>query len=245
MYHKPGTETARQVMTVSNTVSKRSQPVALVIDEVRRMIASGELLPGQQIRQESMAERLGVSRLPVREGLRQLTADGLVSHVHNVGFTVTRLSQDEFDQIYTMRYLLETQVIRGLPRASAAQLAEITAAGDAVTQACQRLDLSGMRHCNQDFHFAIFRLSDQGLIVAEIQRLWNWATPYHAVYLFSHDSRETVLAEHAAMIEALRAGDNDRLVALMDQHRHGSETQLAPILAPNLLARPAAPGNPH
>ena len=66
-----------------------AQAVLRVADEVRRMIVSGELLPGHPVRQEHMAGRLGVSRLPVREALRQLAADGLVSHVHNVGYTVT------------------------------------------------------------------------------------------------------------------------------------------------------------
>lgn len=73
--------------------------VRRVTDELRRMIVSGELLPGQPVRQEHMAEQLGVSRVPVREALRLLSADGLVSHVHNVEYAVTRLGQKEFGQI--------------------------------------------------------------------------------------------------------------------------------------------------
>lgn len=191
------------------------------------MIVSGELLPGQPVRQEHMAERLGVSRLPVREALRELSADGLVSHVHNVGYTVTRLSQQEFSQVYTMRRLLETEVIRDLPRPTDEQLAGIIAINDAVAEACARLDLLTMRQRNQDFHFGIFRLSPHAMIVSEIERLWNWAAPYHAVYLYSEDGRRAVLAEHAEMIGALRAGDNARLAALMDEHREGGTAAIA------------------
>ena len=200
------------------------------------MIVSGELLPGHPVRQEQLAARLGVSRLPVREALRQLAADGLVCHVPNVGYTVRRLSQEDFDQIYTMRRLLEAEVIRDLPRASDEQLAGIIALGDAVAEAGDRLDVLGMRTQNQAFHFAIFRLSPHPLIVGEIERLWDLAAPYHAIYLYSADGRRTVLAEHAEMIGALREGDNARLTALMEQHRHGSETHLFAAAAGSGLA---------
>jgi DNA-binding GntR family transcriptional regulator len=204
-----------------------SQAVRRVVDEVRRMIVTGELLPGHPVRQEHMAERLGVSRLPVREALRQLSANGLVSHVHNVGYTVTRLSQQEFDQIYTMRRLLESEVISDLPRPTGEQMSGIIAACDAVADAAARLDLLAMRQRNQDFHFAIFRLSPRTMIIDEIERLWNWAAPYHAVYLFYAEGRRAVLAEHAEMVRALRDYDLARLSALMDEHRRGGEAAIS------------------
>jgi DNA-binding GntR family transcriptional regulator len=190
------------------------------------MIVSGVLLPGHPVRQEHLAAQLGVSRLPVREALRQLAADGLVSHIPNVGYAVRRLSQEDFGQIYTMRRLLEAEVIRDLPRVPDERLAEVIALGDAVAEAGGRLDVPEMRTQNQAFHFAIFRLSPRPLIVDQIERLWDLAAPYHAMYLYSAEGRRTVLAEHAAMIVALREGDNARLAALMEQHRHGSETHL-------------------
>ena len=200
--------------------------VRRVADELRRLIASGELLPGQPVRQEHMAEQLGVSRLPVREALRLLSADGLVSHVHNVGYTVTRLGQAEFGQIYPMRRLLESEVVRDLPRATTAQLTAIAEVNDQVAEAAGKLDLAAMRARNQDFHFAIFRLSPRVLIVAEIERLWNLAAPYHAMYLYSADARRAVLAEHAEILAALRAADNEKLAALLEQHRQGPEKHL-------------------
>jgi DNA-binding GntR family transcriptional regulator len=201
-----------------------------VVRELRRMIMSGELLPGQQIRQEVMAERLGVSRLPIREGLRQLTSDGLVVHVPNAGFSVARLSQAEFEQTYLMRHVLESEVLRRLPEPTTERLQRIRELEARVAEAAGRLDLAEMRLRNHDFHFEIFRLSGLDLVIGEIERLWNWAAPYHALYLFSEESRKAVLDEHAQMVEALAAGDNERLVQLMNQHRHGSEVQLGLML---------------
>jgi DNA-binding GntR family transcriptional regulator len=225
--------------TEGTEVRPVSKAVERVVVELRRMISSGELLPGQQIRQESMAEQLSVSRLPVREGLRQLAADGLVRHVHNVGYTVTRLSQSEFDEIYLMRRLLETEVIGRLPMPPTRELLQqVIGLNNKVISAADQLDLVEMRQQNQEFHFAIFRLSNLKMVIDEIERLWNWAAPYHSVYLLSPASRRAVIDEHAAMIDALRTGDNDRLVKLMDLHRHGSEAQLGLMLGGSPIARP-------
>ncbi|MGC7101788.1 GntR family transcriptional regulator [Amycolatopsis lurida] len=216
------------------------QAVSRVVDGIKQMILSGELLPGQQLRQEQMAATLGVSRLPVREGLRQLVADGLVTHEHNVGFAVARLSRAEFDQVYLMRRLLETEAIRSLPRPTAAQLDEIRGLAEAVERAAAEVDLPGMRSANSEFHLAIFRLSPLNLVVGEITRIWAWALPYHSVYLHDEAGRDRILAEHRQMVDALGDGDLERFVELMDTHRDGSETQLNLMLQAGATARPSA-----
>lgn len=212
------------------------QAVARVVNRIKQMIVSGELLPGQQLRQEQMAATLGVSRLPVREGLRQLAADGLVTHQHNVGFAVTRLSRAEFQQVYLMRRLLETEVIRTLGRPAPEQLAAITELAEEVEAAAADVDLTRMRESNSRFHLELFALSGLDLVVAEISRIWTWALPYHAVYLYDPAGRERILAEHRGMLAALEAGDVERLVELMDSHRAGSEAQLDLVLAAGVAA---------
>lgn len=202
-----------------------------VVDELQRMIISGELLPGQQVRQELMAERLGVSRLPIREGLRQLTAEGLVRHTHNVGYTVARLEQSEFDQIYLMRAALEREVLSTLPVLDRAALAEIRAHADAVIKASDRVDILAMRLSNQAFHFAMFDRSPMKLIVQEIRRLWTLAMPYHLAYLYDPAGRATVLREHEEMFAALSDHDNHRLAELMDGHRRGGESSTNSLLS--------------
>jgi DNA-binding GntR family transcriptional regulator len=206
------------------------QAVSRVVDEIKEMIVSGELLPGRQLRQEHLAAALGVSRLPVREALRQLVAEGLVVHEHNVGFAVARLNRAEFEQVYLMRRLLETEVIHSLPRPAAEELAQIAALAEEVERAAAELDLPRMRTLNSRFHLAIFALSDLNLVVGEIRRIWTWALPYHAVYLYDEAGRARVLAEHREMVAALGDGDVDRLVDLMDAHRAGSEAQLSLML---------------
>src|SRR5947207_6600193 len=81
---------------------------------LRSAILQGNLSPGEQIRQAEWADRLGISRIPVREALKSLAAEGLLSHDHNRGYFVTRFGPLEMAQIYLMRRLLEAELIRGL-----------------------------------------------------------------------------------------------------------------------------------
>lgn len=201
-----------------------------VVDAIERLIVTGELLPGHPIRQEEMAERLGVSRLPIREALRQLSAEGLVEHVHNVGYTVARLQQNDFDQIYLMRGALEREVLATIPRLGDDTITHIRALGELVTDAADRGDILDMRLRNQTFHFAIFEQSPLNLVTAELRRLWTMAMPYHAAYLYDPEVRRRVLAEHDAMISALAEHDNARLIELMNEHRRGGETSTGNML---------------
>lgn len=217
------------------------------MQEIERLIVSGELLPGQPIRQVLMAERLGVSRLPIREALRHLTAEGLVEHEHNVGYTVARLQQSDFDQIYLMRAALEPDVLRSLPLFDEKALAEVAGAAALVADAATSGDVLAMRLHNHAFHFAIFERSPLNLVVAEVRRLWTLAMPYHAAYLYDPAARERVVAEHDQMIEALVRHDNERLVALMDEHRRGGETSTGMMLRSTRTAviPPADPAIPE
>lgn len=219
-------------MATKTPTDRASAPgVTHVVDELERMIITGELLPGQSVRQELMAERLGVSRLPIREALGQLTAAGLVEHQRNIGYTVARLDQSEFDQIYLMRAALEREVLAVLPPFGDEDLAEISALAEQVSVAAEAGDILGMRMRNQEFHFAMFERSGLRLVVAELRRLWNLAMPYHAAYLYDPQVRRRVCDEHDAMLVALADGDNAALIELMNQHRHGGETSTGIMLA--------------
>src|SRR5262245_62073768 len=85
-----------------------------VANALRDAILQGDLSPGEQIRQAEWAERLGTSRIPVREALKALAAEGLLSHDHNRGYFVIRFGADEMAQIYLLRRLLETELLRSL-----------------------------------------------------------------------------------------------------------------------------------
>lgn len=218
--------------TVSPAASdaRKKSVVSRVVDEIRWMMRSGELVPGQQVRQESLAVRLGVSRIPVREALKALETEGVLRHEPHVGYSVTRLTGDELRQAYLMRRALETEVLLALPRLSTTRLRELTELNQAIGEAVAAGDVSRIAAANQAFHFAMFGYSGLGLVVDEIDRLWKMTDPYRTVHLYDSAARKRVVREHRAMIAALRRGDNATVVELMNTHREKTVADLSAAL---------------
>lgn len=210
--------------------------VAEAVEQIREMLASMELLPGQALRQEALATRLEVSRAPVREALRILASEGLLEHTRNVGYTVKRLTAAEFEQTYLMRRVLETELLRALPQLTGGQIAGLDRTNRAMESALAAGDFAGMRRLNIDFHFRLFRLSGMDLVVDELRRIWALSDAYRSAYLVVPAAQRRIVAEHDEMIEALRRGDVEQVIGLMDTHRHGTRDQIA-----SMLGTPAIP----
>jgi DNA-binding GntR family transcriptional regulator len=197
---------------------------------LREMVHDGVLLPGQPIRQGAIADRLGISRVPVREALKSLEADGLVVASPSGGFAVVRLSPEELGQIYLMRRLLETELltrITDVPESVLAELSELNARMAALVDQPTR----ELRALNEEFHFQMFALSGLGHVVSETARLWSKTAPYRIVYSAGRDARARIVTEHDNLVRALRAGDTALLVRLMDEHRRTSEQSVVSILS--------------
>jgi len=210
--------------------STRRDASARVLQSLTEMIVNGELLPGQQVHQERISQQLNVSRLPLREAMKQLTAAGLLKHTYNAGYTVTRLDSSEFDQIYLLRSILEAEVLRRISAPTDEAAAQIEDVCAQVERAADAVDLESMRALNREFHFLIFNLSGLNILVDELHRVWTLIAPYHAIYYSDETARNRVLAEHRQMLEAARRGDGERLAELMSAHRQGGEGNLNDLL---------------
>lgn len=199
-------------------------------DAVRVLIFDRELLPGEQIRQDSLSARLGLSRSPVREALRSLTSEGLVTYSPRQGYFVSRLSRDELRQIYLMREVLERELLRRIPPVPAVTTDHLDALNADMRGFAEHGAITRLLAANREFHAAILRLSGQDLVCQQVQTLWARSESYRANYLWAPEHRARVIDEHADMVQALRAGDLDALGCLADQHRRASADALYGML---------------
>jgi len=201
-----------------------------LVDALYTLIRTGELSPGERVDQRSVSERLNVSRTPLREALRALAADGVLTRTPNAGYVVTKLSAVDLLQYYSMRAFLEAEVLRAIQWPTKQQFADLCGLNEVCRQVAVDGDLEALIAANRDFHLAIFRLSPLKIMVAEIERIWRVSEPYRALHLSNAERRSNVAADHDVMLEAIERRDADELVALMDRHRSASRNALQEML---------------
>ena len=199
-----------------------------VLAEVRRAITSGELRPGAAIRQEALAERLQVSRVPLREALKTLEGEGLVSYRAHRGYRVAELSMADLREVYRLREILEAEAVRAaVPLLDEAVFGELEAAQAAVERAAEAGAVTRMAEANRRFHFTLFEAAAMPRLVRIIGTLWDSTDAYRSLYYAGEENRRHVLAEHRAALAALRAGDAEGAVRWFDRHRDAAVEVLA------------------
>ncbi|MEV6247909.1 GntR family transcriptional regulator [Streptomyces sp. NPDC051742] len=218
---------------MSSAVQKRRPQTAqqFVLGELRRAITSGELRPGDQIRQDALAARFEVSRVPLREALKSLEAEGLVVHHIHRGYFVAELSLDDLEEIYRIRELLETEAVRTafarMPEGTVAALERIQRE---VERAATEGDVPGMAAANRLFHFTLIEASGMPRLVRLITTLWDSTDAYRSLYYTEDPHRKQAVHEHRAVISALRHGDEEAAIRWLDEHRAHAVAALRRIL---------------
>jgi DNA-binding GntR family transcriptional regulator len=203
------------------------------LDGLRRAIVSGDLVPGQRVNQEDVAEMLGVSIAPVREALRVLEQEGQVTYRPRRGYLVTELRTEDLQEIYALRQVLEERAARqALPALDADELQRIAAAADDCAAAAARGDVAAELEANRRFHFGLLESPGQPHTMRVIRLLWDSTEAYRALYYNSPEERRRAGQSHVRILEALRRGDADRLVAELDAHRSRALDVLEGILGP-------------
>jgi len=203
---------------------RQKEPSAMgqALLRMRRMVLDGSLSPGEQIRQQEMAELMGVSRVPLREALNVLADQGLLQHRPHSGYFVSKRSPEEVRQIHRMLELLETELLASIQWPTATVMKQLRQLNEQMRSATQAHDWIGLMQLNRDFHFRIFGLSPDRLILDELQRLFSLADPLLAQKLANPASAVRTLIEHEAILDAIERGDRDACQARMAEHRNSS-----------------------
>ena len=178
-----------------------------VAADLRRRILAGESVPGERIRQEEVAERFGVSRLPVREALRMLEAEGLTELETKKSARVPLLGMRQVALMYQMRERLEPLALsESIPNLTGAQI-------DRLDELQARIekddDLQHFLDLDRELHLLSYAGCDSDQLIGAVTRLWN-STQYYrrAFMMFSGPQRRWVVnAEHALLLDAIRRRD--------------------------------------
>jgi DNA-binding GntR family transcriptional regulator len=174
---------------------------------LREAILSGEIAPGQWIRQEDVAARLGASRLPVREALRMLEAEGLTEHAANRGSRVPLLDAHEVDVVYRMRESLEPLALtESLPHLTEGQIAHLESVQERIEADG---DLAQFLVLDREFHLSSYAGCPSDRLVSTISGLWNATQHYRRAFMLvsGMDRRWIVNSEHRLLLDAIRRRD--------------------------------------
>jgi DNA-binding GntR family transcriptional regulator len=193
----------------------------MVYAVIREAIVGGALPPGEWLRQETLAEAIGVSRIPVRTALLQLESEGLVTFRPHRGAQVRTLSARQIDEIYELRILLETHALR-LSMASMTQerldtLRDLAEALDGEPQGSPFLDL------RVRFYRELYAAENHPLLVQMIEELRGHVGRYLLGFRVEHARR------HATLVRYLAAGDAPGAESWLRQHLEGVRTGILAI----------------
>jgi DNA-binding GntR family transcriptional regulator len=194
--------------------------------EIRRELLRGTAAPGTRLRQDDLARRLGVSKIPVREALQRLAGVGLLRFEPNRGAVVPSLQAEDASEIFALRRQIEPLLLqRALPQLTIVDLAEAELALDAGPEA------RSLPEANWAFHRALYRASgwDRGVGLAETLQVA--VAPYVALYHDGLQGAEASHREHLELLDACRAGDAAAARRILLHHLGAAEQALLGHLA--------------
>jgi DNA-binding GntR family transcriptional regulator len=192
--------------------------VDLAYRRIRALVLEGEILPGSRLGQVELAERLGISRTPVREALRRLTGEGLAEFEPNRGFRAAELGLDGVRRRLEVRLLLEPGVARLAAQRRTDE--DLAALHDAVASEDQAATRAAAHDASRAFHLALARATRNSELVAVFESLWivEIGRRLLAARAAEGDWRGADACEHRAIAEAVADRDGERAASLMLTH---------------------------
>ena len=197
----------------------------LVYEQIKSGILDGDFAPGQKLNQDELAQKLNVSRMPVRDALKRLTNDGLIENNAHKGFVVKKFTRETLADVLYVRSLLESEAIllaeKTFTANDAKTLNEIQRQSEIETE---NGNLIKIRELNRMFHFALYSSSPSPLLLEHIERLWD-RFPNYAMYTKLSNAKNS-LRTHQQILDSVTAGHFREAAAGMRLHILNTEKSL-------------------
>jgi DNA-binding GntR family transcriptional regulator len=200
-------------------------------DALRRRILSGELPDGTPVRQDALAEDFGTSRIPIREALSRLEAEGLVASYPHRGYLVTALSRDEIRELFELRALLEPELIRAaIPNMTEEDFAVAEGVLAEYASDLDNYDVHRWGELNTQYHLALYTPSGRKRTIEIVRSLLVNTDRYTRVVLTLESGIDDAKEDHGGLLEMCRKGAVNQAVALTRDHIQRAENSLLRML---------------
>ncbi len=190
-----------------------------VTDDLRRLIQSNELVSGEKLSEQKLCDQLGVSRTPLREALRILSAEGLVQLIPNKGAYVVEVSIGELCHMFEAMSILEGSCARlAAERLTDADLEELERLHGLLEERYKVDDPHGYVSCNKDYHVYLQEKTDNPVLSKMVSQLRGVLQLHRYRQIYRPGRMEDSMEEHRRLMEAFRARDAERAERLMRTH---------------------------
>jgi DNA-binding GntR family transcriptional regulator len=198
---------------------------------LREAILNGQIAEGTQLRQDALARQYDVSRIPVREALRQLEAEGLIIGQAHRSSVVAALSLSEITEIFEIRSILEPHLLSlSLPRMSPADMDTAEAILDNYDKALDAGDMKRWGELNWDFHQHFLIPADRPQTLAIVESLRRRVDRYTRMQINLTDGAQKSRTEHRAILAMARSGDGLACAAAVAEHIQSAAAELVAVL---------------
>lgn len=210
---------------------QRQTVASMTVEALRERILRGDYPEGEPLRQDALADDLGVSRIPVREALRQLEAEGLVTFSPHRGAVVSSLSLDEIAELFELRTEIECDLIaRAIPRMTKEQLDRATEVLDEFESALRAGESARWGPLNWHFHAALYAPANRNVTMGVLQKLHHHSDRYFRMQLSLAHGGAKANEEHRAIATAVAMKDVAKAAQLMRAHITGAGQSLCALL---------------
>jgi DNA-binding GntR family transcriptional regulator len=209
----------------------------LVADRLRAAILNGDIKPGEWLRQERLAAEYNVSQMPIREALKELSAEGLVEHVPYRGVRVIEFSAGDIEDLYASRSFLEGKAARAAAaNINSEELAELKKMLVQMRTDLEAGAITEYHQLNRHFHTLIIHASRRTYLIRTLNQMWD-AFPSMLWNNFSLTANrampsrdEADIKDHEELVAALERRDGDKAEVIAHKHIHDSGQFLVDVL---------------
>ncbi len=186
---------------------------------LRDRILKGELSPGDRLMEIPLAEKLGVSRTPVREAIRLLEREGLAITIPRRGAQVARMTEKDLSDVLEVREALdELAAEKACKNMNDEIIEKLSAAMDEFKRAARSDDIKVIVEADEAFHHIIYEAADNPRLLSIVDNLKEQMYRFRFEYIRGEESYDTLISEHLSIIEGLKKKDVDFVKKMMHTH---------------------------